>query len=141
MMTAFTASVLARPEAISELTERLLGFLEAQQVDPRASHHVALVVEELLTNVGMHGNCRDLPARVSVAVAPAQVTGEVVDGGSPFDPREAPEPDLDSEAADRPVGGLGLFLVRRFTSALEYARRNGENYTTFAVPRGSDQQE
>jgi anti-sigma regulatory factor (Ser/Thr protein kinase) len=141
MMTAFTASVLAQPEAISELTERLLRFLETQQVDHRASHHVALIVEELLTNIGTHGNCRDIPARISLAVAPAEVTGEVVDSGSPFDPRDAPEPDLESDVADRPVGGLGLFLVRRFTSALEYVRRNGENYTTFAVPRGADQQE
>jgi anti-sigma regulatory factor (Ser/Thr protein kinase) len=63
------------------------------------------------------------------------VTGEIIDSGSPFDPREAPEPDLDSNTTERRVGGLGLFLVRRFASALEYAQRNGENYTTFAVPR------
>lgn len=140
-MSTFTASVLAQPAAISDLTDQLLRFLEAQQVESRATHHVAMIVEELLTNVGTHGNCRDTPARVSISVAPEQVTGEVVDGGSPFDPREGPEPDLESAIHDRPVGGLGLFLVRRFTTALEYVRQNGENYTTFAVPRGSDQQE
>ena len=140
-MSAFTAAVLARPEAISGLTERLLHFLAEQQADSRATHHVALIVEELLTNIGTHGECPDTPVRVSVTVAPGQITGEIIDSGSPFDPREAPEPDVDSAAADRPVGGLGLFLVRRFTTALEYARRNGENYTTFAVPRGADRQE
>lgn len=140
-MSAFTASVLAQPEAISDLTERLLRFLEDQGVDSRAAHHVALIAEELLTNIGTHGNCRDTPARVSVTVAPEEIRGEVVDGGSAFDPREAPEPDLTSDIADRPVGGLGLFLVRRFASALEYIRRNGENYTSFVVPRVTDRQE
>lgn len=140
-MSAFTASVLAQPDAISALTERLLRFLEEQQVEARAKHHVALIVEELLTNIGTHANCRDTPARLSVTVAPEEVRGEIVDGGNPFDPREAAEPDVESDAVDRPVGGLGLFLVRRVTSALEYAHRNGENYTTFAVPRGPDRQE
>jgi anti-sigma regulatory factor (Ser/Thr protein kinase) len=63
------------------------------------------------------------------------VTGEIVDSGIPFDPRDAPEPDLAQSAGERPVGGLGLFLVRRFSSALEYASRNGENYLHFVVAR------
>jgi anti-sigma regulatory factor (Ser/Thr protein kinase) len=135
-MGDFRASVVAEPDAISELTGRLLSFLAAEKVEPRAAHHVALIVEELLTNVGTHGHGRGRPARMSIKVEPDRVSGEIVDSGTPFDPRTAPAPDLDSEAAERPVGGLGLFLVRRFASALEYARRNGENYTTFTVPRG-----
>jgi anti-sigma regulatory factor (Ser/Thr protein kinase) len=135
-MSEFRISALAQPDAISALTDRLLGFLDEQQVEPRAAHHVALIVEELLTNVGTHGNCRDTPAKLCVSVEPTRVVGELIDSGSPFDPREAPEPELETDAADRPIGGLGLFLVREFASALEYARRNGENYTTFAVPRG-----
>jgi anti-sigma regulatory factor (Ser/Thr protein kinase) len=39
-------------------------------------------------------------------------------------------------SADRPAGGLGLHLVRKLSSDLEYARRTDENYTSFAVSRG-----
>jgi serine/threonine-protein kinase RsbW len=59
----------------------------------------------------------------------------VVDRGAAFDPRGAPEPDLDMPADERPVGGPGLFLVRKFSASLEYASQNGENVTRFAVTR------
>jgi anti-sigma regulatory factor (Ser/Thr protein kinase) len=134
-MTQFAANALATPEAISGLTDTLLTFLKDQNVDARTTHHVALIVEEVLTNVGTHGNCRDTPARITVTVEPTQVRGEIVDSGEPFDPREAADPDLDLAPDERPVGGLGLFLVRQLACNLEYERRKEENWTTFAVAR------
>lgn len=132
-MNGFSASVLAQPALIADLNERVLEFLQQQQVDPRAANHVALIVEEVLTNIGTHGKCADKPVRIELTVDREGVTGEIVDSGIPFDPRDAPEPDLAQGAGERPVGGLGLFLVRRFSSALEYASRNGENYLHFVV--------
>ena len=134
-MTQLAVDVLAAPEAISDLTGTLMNFLEDQHVDARATHHVAMIIEEFLTNLGTHGNCRDVPVRVSITVEPARVRGEIVDSGPPYDPRQAPDPDLDVPAMDRPEGGLGLFLVRRFSSSLDYVRRNDQNHTTFAVAR------
>ena len=134
-MTQLTADVLAAPEAISRLTDTLMSFLKDQHVDARATHHVAMIIEEFLTNLATHGNCRDTPARVSVTVEPGQVQGEIVDSGPPYDPRQAPAPNLDLAAMDRPAGGLGLFLVHRFCSSLEYVRRDGDNHTIFSVPR------
>jgi serine/threonine-protein kinase RsbW len=134
-VTQLETSVLARPEAISALTDRVMTFLSEKGVDARAAHHVALVLEEVLGNLGTHGNCRDTPARISVRIGPDKVRGEVVDAGPPFDPRLAPPPPLDVGTADRPIGGLGLHLVRQLSSDLEYARSNGENFMSFAVKR------
>jgi serine/threonine-protein kinase RsbW len=130
-------SVLARPEAISDLTEQVMAFLSQQGVDTRATHHVALVFEEVLSNLATHGNCRDIPARIAVKVGPDKVLGEVIDAGPPFDPRLAPPPPLDLATADRPIGGLGLHLVRKLSSNLEYARHNNENFTRFAIARAA----
>jgi serine/threonine-protein kinase RsbW len=135
-MTQLTSNVLPRPEAISELTDSIMAFLQEQNVDARATHHVALIVEEVLTNLGTHGNCNDRPARITVTVGPAEVEGEIVDCGSPFDPRLAPTPDLDLAPEDRATGGLGLFLVRQLSYKFEYEHRDGENRTMFAVARG-----
>jgi anti-sigma regulatory factor (Ser/Thr protein kinase) len=134
-MIQFSTDVFAVPEAISSLTERLMAFLEGQGVDMRATHHVALIVEELLTNLGTHGQCCDCRARVTITVAADAVTGEIVDGGASFDPRMAPAPDLDLDALDRPAGGLGLFLVRELSCDLHYVRHHNENHTSFAVAR------
>ena len=129
-MTRFEADVLAQPAAMSELTGKVMGFLQEQGVDTRATHHVALVFEEVLSNLALHGNCRDRPAKIAVRISPDKVIGEVIDAGPPFDPRLAPSP-----PADRAVGGLGLHLVRTLSSDLEYARRNDENFMRFAISR------
>jgi serine/threonine-protein kinase RsbW len=134
-MKGFTASVLAQPALVADLNERVLDFLHQQQVEQPAASHVALVVEEVLTNIGTHGQCADKPVRVALTVDRERVTGEIVDSGIPFDPCDAPEPDIAQSADERPIGGLGLFLVRRVSSALEYATRNGENYLHFVVAR------
>lgn len=134
-MTQFAVDVFVAPEAISELTGTLMNFLKGQHVDARTTHHVAMIIEEFLTNLATHGNCGDTPARIRVTIEPGRVEGEIVDSGPPFDPRQAPAPNLDLAAVDRPAGGLGLFLVRQLSSSLDYVRRNDENHTTFAVVR------
>ena len=137
-MSGFSASILAQPPLIADLNERVLAFLQEQNVDGRTASHVVLIVEEVLTNIGTHGQCADKPVRIALTADRERVTGEIVDSGIPFDPRAAPEPELAQSAGERPLGGLGLFLVRRVSSALEYASRNGENYLHFAVARQPD---
>jgi anti-sigma regulatory factor (Ser/Thr protein kinase) len=106
-------------------------------VDTRAAHHVALACDELLTNLGSHGNSADKPATVRISVEPDMVKAEILDSGPAFDIRTAPDPDLSRSVEDRQVGGLGLFLIRQFAREIGYDRRDGINRTTFAVKRGS----
>jgi anti-sigma regulatory factor (Ser/Thr protein kinase) len=133
--TRFESSIPATPEAVSELTEKVMAFLSENGVEPRPTHHVALVLDEILTNLGTHGKCRDQLVRITVSVEPDKVIGQVVDRGPPFDPRLTPDPPLDIALTDRPVGGLGLFLVRKLSASLEYTQRNGGNFTQFEISR------
>ena len=77
------------------------------------------------------------PARVRITVEPARVAGEIIDAGVPFDPRRAPRPDVKAGVNDRLVGGLGLVLVNRLTSELDYARQDGRNRLVFSVARSA----
>ena len=137
-MSEFAAEVAAEPYAISALTERVTTFLAGCGVDARATHHVALVLDELLTNVASHSGAGDAPVSVNVTVAPERVHGEVVDQGAMFDPLSAPAPDLSGAIDERPIGGLGLLLVQRITEALAYERTGDRNRTTFSICRNSD---
>jgi anti-sigma regulatory factor (Ser/Thr protein kinase) len=133
-MADFVAAVMPEPEAISDLTERAQTFLAESGVDARAAHHVALVLDELLTNLASHGAGK-APASVRLTVADDRVDAEVVDSGAPFDPRRAPNVDVSVPVADRPIGGLGLLLVHRVTEGLDYKRAGDCNYTNFSVRR------
>jgi anti-sigma regulatory factor (Ser/Thr protein kinase) len=134
-MTRFTIDITPSPEAIGRLTDDVSDFLHDAGVDPRAVHHVALVIDEILTNVATHGGCPDRPASVALDVQKDRVSGAIGDFGKPFDPRTAPVPDVHAPIEQRKIGGLGLHLVRQLTSALDYRSDGKQNWTTFCVPR------
>jgi serine/threonine-protein kinase RsbW len=49
------------------------------------------------------------------------------DGGQAFNPLEQAEPDISQGADDRPIGGLGIHLVRNMMDSLEYCREARQN--------------
>ena len=136
-MGDFFVDLPVEPAAISSVTERAQAFLEESGVDARAAHHVALVLDELLTKVATHGGAMEGPASVRLGVLPDRVMGEVIDCGPPFDPRQQRRVDVSTETQERPIGGLGLLLVARVTEGLDYARVEGRNRTTFWIRRAT----
>ena len=49
------------------------------------------------------------------------------DDGRPFNPLNVPEPDTKQLLEVRPIGGLGIHLVRKLIDELEYRRQNDKN--------------
>jgi serine/threonine-protein kinase RsbW len=52
---------------------------------------------------------------------------EIRDWGIPFDPREAPEPDIQEMVNQGRTGGLGIFLSRQLMNGFEYSREDNQN--------------
>jgi len=134
-MADFVAELTAKPDAISALTERTARFLADSGVDARAVHHVALVLDELLTNVATHGGSAETPVSIRLTISLDRVTAEVVDGGMMFDPRVERNLDISAGVEERPVGGLGLLLAHRVTDGLAYERVGEWNRTIFSICR------
>src|SRR5262249_12690563 len=91
-----------------------------------------LVLEEILVNVARYaygGGAGDV--EVSYAADSAGLLVEITDRGRSFNPFEAPQPDLDLPLADRPIGGLGVMLVKEIAGSLAYSRENGQNTVSF----------
>ena len=68
---------------------------------------------------------------VEVAYAPAglhKLRVEIADFGRVFNPLEADPPDLSRGLADRPIGGLGVFLVRSMVDSIAYRREGGPEH-------------
>jgi anti-sigma regulatory factor (Ser/Thr protein kinase) len=135
MTAPFSAEIRAEPIAISALTEQAMEYLGAAGVDARATHHVALVIDEMLTNVASHGEAPGGTVRIRIDILPDRVTAEILDPGLPFDPRTASAPDLETDVENRAIGGVGLLLVKTLTSELDYERNGERNCTRFAVAR------
>ncbi len=131
----FSRHIQVTPQSISTLTEDIMGFLSAEHVDPRATHHVALGIDEILMNLMTHAAQLDRPAEITVGVAPGKVTATVVDSAAPFDPRTAQINKTAQTAEDTLISGRGLLLLKSFSSELDYQSQDGTNRLTFAIAR------
>jgi anti-sigma regulatory factor (Ser/Thr protein kinase) len=76
--------------------------------------------------------------RLSLRLEGGEIVATVADRGAPFNPLLAPEPDLSAGLEQRNLGGLGIHLVRRLVSGMEYERREGHNRLTLRKRHGAD---
>jgi sigma-B regulation protein RsbU (phosphoserine phosphatase) len=113
------------------------AFLEAQDAAPTLRYAVRLALEELAVNTVKYGyddqDCHVIEATVTLD-APATLT--IRDDGHPFDPlNDAPLPPLDAPIEERPIGGLGLHLLRTMGLAMDYRREAGYNVLHITFPQ------
>lgn len=95
-----------------------------------------LLIEEILVNISRYSypECAAGPVTVTYSVPePGQLTVEVSDQGIEFDPLEISPPDLTLDLARRPIGGLGILLLKSFARSLTYRRERGCNRLTFGI--------
>jgi serine/threonine-protein kinase RsbW len=115
------------------------GAREASLSDDRIGE-LELVIDELVTNVCSHAYPKEQPGEVIVSYSvplPGELNVEVADRGPAFNPLDAEPPDLNLRLEERPVGGLGISLVKALASRLSYRREQGWNRLTFCVSEGS----
>lgn len=94
-----------------------------------------LVLEEVLINVARYAYAPGSgEVEVGYLVGNGTLLVEIVDSGRVFNPLEADPPDLSRGLADRPIGGLGVFLVKNMVKTIDYGRENGRNVLSFTFP-------
>jgi serine/threonine-protein kinase RsbW len=119
--------------ASAEVAERARAFLDGLGCTDRAATQVALVVEEMVSNVAKYAWPDDTPRAFSLEVDARREGGELVvtlttdDDGTPFDPTQAAPPDLEADLDARPIGGLGIHMIRTMTDRQSYQRIGGRN--------------
>ena len=131
MSESLRLTMAADPAALDELAAFCDRVAAAHHLGRKATLELNLVLDELCTNIMEHGY--EDPAGGEIELA-ARRRGEVlrveiIDDGRYFQPEEPCRDPSACPLDERPVGGLGLHLVRRFTSHLEYRRRDGRNLT------------
>ena len=115
------------------------GALEANLPEARIGE-LDLLIEEIFMNVCWHGYPDGRQGVVELAYsvpAPGELSVEVADQGVEFNPLTAPPPDLTADVESRPIGGLGIFLVKSLAPSATYRRCRGWNRLTFGISAGS----
>lgn len=112
----------ARPEDIGALLDCMDAFFLHAGISDSDAFDLRLAIEEVCTNVMMHGYTQQRPGplEVSLCADDEAVTVVISDRAEPFDPEAAPMPDLEAPPEQRQVGGLGWHLVRRIVDQVVY---------------------
>ena len=126
-------------DSIGKLSEAVEEFGIEQGWPTKLLFQTQLVLEELVINVINHGFRRSgQNLEVQILSSPESLRIDLIDDAWPFNPlSDTPEADLEAALEDRPVGGLGVYLVRQMMDALDYAREDGKNHLTLIRRRDS----
>ncbi len=105
--------------------ERLAEFGRDHALDPRVMFALDHALNEHLQNVVDHSTARTAFLELQVRDGAVHVT--VTDDGDTFDPLAAPPADVAADPDSRPVGGLGVHMMRKLTDQLLYRRTAAGN--------------
>ena len=117
-------------DGLEHLARRLDAFAARHALTADVRRDLHLVVDEVVNNIVRHAQPRHPEVTVHVSVDGTALQIGVVDDGDAFDPRANPAPDTTLALEDRPVGGLGIFLVRQLMEDVHYRRIRGKNHLT-----------
>lgn len=114
---------------IGRLAQVVAEFAERRHLPTNLVFEINVALEEILANIISYGyedaSEHEIMLRLSSTVE--EVTAEVEDDGRPFNPLALAPPDISKPLEERPVGGLGIHLVRKVMDDVEYSRRQGKN--------------
>ncbi len=89
-----------------------------------------LVIEEIVVNIATYAYDQPESGYAELACeveGPRRLALEISDEGQAFNPLAVQPPDLTRGLGDRPVGGLGIFLVKSIAKSIAYRRDHGRN--------------
>jgi len=121
-------------EAVVENLPSVLAFvderLERADCPAKVQMQIDVAVEEIFVNIASYAYAPETgraTVRVEVAADPLAVTITFVDHGVPYDPLAKRDPDVTLPAEKREIGGLGIFMTKKFMDDIAYEYKDGSN--------------
>jgi serine/threonine-protein kinase RsbW len=129
-----------RADEVPRLVTAVESFGASAGLSDDLLFRVMLTLDEVVTNVVRHAFEDDAEHQISVAVTvhAGVVTVVVEDEGRPFDPRTVPPADVHAPLEHRPIGGLGVHLIRSLAQHMAYRRAAGRNVLTLTLTDASN---
>ena len=120
---------------MEKLEPFLNSFFEKKNLDMSRLPKMDLALEEAVANVIMYAYPEGErgAVEISLEVKEGQVQTYISDAGIPFNPLQQPEAELSSSIEKRPVGGLGIHLIKEIMDKVEYQYKDGKNMLTMTM--------
>ena len=91
-------------------------------------YKIDVAVEEIFVNIAHYAYGENQgDAEISAIVSDGVLRIVFSDSGTPFNPLEREDPDITLSAEEREIGGLGIFLTKKFMTSVDYEYKDGKN--------------
>ena len=116
-------------EAIRDMSETVEAFCRAQGMDNHSLMSLNLALVEWVSNIIKYSGLPQGKHLIKLEVhrEDDSIVTTIQDPGVAFDPTDAPDPDLESNIEDRPIGGLGIYIIRNLVDHFSYQRTQQGN--------------
>ena len=103
--------------------------VKASGLNPEVTDSLTLAIEEAVVNVIDYAYPEGVAGEVDIDAATTDkaLIFTITDKGKPFDPTSRGEVDINAGVEERPIGGLGIHLVRQIMDDVRYERRGDKN--------------
>jgi sigma-B regulation protein RsbU (phosphoserine phosphatase) len=123
----------ATKDTLNEVMAFTEECLESFSCPLKSSMAICVAVEEIFVNIASYAygeGTGDAIISFDFDENDRVMTLIVTDEGIPFNPLEKEEPDVTLSAAERDIGGLGIFITKKTMDSVEYVYENGKNILT-----------
>ncbi len=127
-------------ETIPQLNEFIDSVAEEVGLEMSLTMSLNLALEEAVVNVMEYAYPEGQKGDVEIEVTADQewMTFVIMDTGIAFDPTMKEDADTTLSAEERPIGGLGIFLVRQLMDVIDYKRQDNKNVLTLRKKLGEE---
>lgn len=116
-------------DELSSLAEKIERLADEWSLSQELSMKINLVIEEALSNIILYAFNDKSKHEIRISVSKENNNLEITfkDDGIPFNPLLQKKPDINLPAEERPVGGLGIFLMSQVMDEMHYSRDKNQN--------------
>jgi serine/threonine-protein kinase RsbW len=132
------STVPATLDSLGAIAKYVMAAATSAGLDKRESYRLRLAVDEIATNIIVHGYANaglQGVLELHADIDNRTLTITIEDTGVTYDPRQAPVPNVNLPLDQRPIGGLGGYLATRGVDEFLYGRVGNRNRTIFKMHR------
>ena len=130
MSTHKTVRITNHRDQIDTVRKFFDDYSKENKLTEKTVHDIQMALDELLTNIVNYGyeDTDEHQIDIHFGVNDDAVKVEIVDDSKPYNILEKDNPDISLSMEDKPIGGLGIFLIKKLMSNVDYYTKEGKNH-------------
>lgn len=123
----------AKIDKLDEVIAFIDSILEIEECSVKTRIQIDVAAEEIFVNIANYAYDYDggiATVKINIENYPKRIKITFTDEGIPYNPLERTDPDVTLSAEDRPIGGLGIYMVKKSMDEVTYSYRDGKNILT-----------